>query len=322
MFRGLFCLIAALLLLPACGTSPYAVQSDISSGNFEGAAKRLEERRDGDPDDLDTRLELADVYYQLARKSLDEGNQTAYVDYLRKAQVEILAAVDIDPTSPRPHTWLGIITAYQGDLTASETSFKNARRLSQSQPREMQSGTYDSNLAHIAVYQGKLPDARRYLQRAAKNFAPQDEMDRIMVLAAWKANDMVEARDIFNSAVTLSPAFAGTWDGAPLPKPMQSFDDFAAVCCANPTCGPHMEGACKREKQTVVRREIDLDTVNAERKLEIERQQKLREIYKRRKDVEITIEPEKPAPTATTPPAKTPVPTTAAPKAPAPAPKP
>jgi len=319
MFRGPLCLCVALLLTTGCGgSSPYAVQSDISSGNFEGAAKRLEERRDGDPEDMDTRLELADVYYQLARKSLDQGNQAAYVDYLRKAQVEILAAVNIDPTSPRPHTWLGIITAYQGDLDASETSFKNARRLSQSQPRELQSGTYDSNLAHIAVYQGKLPDARRYLSRAAKNFAPQDEMDRIMVLAAWKANDMVEARDIFNSAVTLSPAFAETWDGAPLPRPMKTFDDFAATCCANPTCGPHMEGACKREKQTVVRREVDVETMNAERKLEVERQQKLREIYKRRKDVEISIEPDE-APAATTPATKTPVPTTTAPKAPAPA---
>jgi len=317
MFRAPLCLIVALLLLSACGTSPYAVQSDIKSGNLEGAAKRLEERRDGDPDDLDTRLELADVYYQIARKALDDGNQPGYVENLRKAQVEILAAVNIDPTSPRPHTWLGIITAYQGDLSASETSFKNARRLSQSQPREMQSGTYDSNLAHISVYEGKLPDARRYLSRAAKNFAPQDEMDRIMVLAAWKENDMVEARDIFNSAVTMSPAFAETWDGAPLPKPMKTFDDFAAACCSNPTCGPHMEGACKRSKQTVVRREIDLDTMNAERKLEVERQQKLREIYKRRKDLEITIEPDA-APAATTPApaAKTPAPPTTKPSTP------
>ena len=39
---------------------------------------------------------------------------------------------------------------------------------------------------------------------------------------------------------------------------------------------------------------LDLETLSEERKLEVERQQKLREIYKRRKDVEITVEDEPP----------------------------
>ncbi len=320
MSRGLVVLFLALLLVAACGgTSPYAVQSDIKSGNLEGAAQKLEQRRSADPDDLETRLELADVYYQLARKELDAGNQPAYVRYLAKAQAEILEAVRIDPTSPRPHTWLGIITAYQGDLNASETSFKNALRLNLRERIELRGGTYYSNLAHIAVYQGKLGDARRYLDKGEKMGAPQDELDRISVLASWKSNDMVEARDIFNNAVVLNPAFAATWDGAPLPKPMQTFDDFAAVCCSNPTCGPHMEGACKRSKQAVARRELDLDTLSEERKLEVQRQQKLREIYKRQKDIEITVE-DAPAPAATAPAPKAPAtpatkaPATAAPK--------
>jgi hypothetical protein len=178
---------------------------------------------------------------------------------------------------------------------------------------ELRGGTYYSNVAHIAVYQGKLGDARRYLDKGAKNGAPQDELDRISVLAAWKSNDMVEARDVFNSAVVLSPAFATTWDGAPLPQPMKTFDDFAAVCCRNPTCGPHMEGACKREKQTVARRELDLDTLSEERKLEVERQTKLREIYKRRKDVEITVE-DAPAPATPAPAAPTPAPKSSTPQ--------
>jgi Flp pilus assembly protein TadD len=308
-------LLVALMFLAACsGTSQYAVNDDIKSGNIEGAAQKLEQRRTEEPDDFDTRLQLADVYYQLARKALDDGNQAAYVSYLSKAQAEILEAVRIDPTSPRPHTWLGIITAYQGDLNAAETSFKNALRLNLRERMELRGGTYYSNIAHISVYQGKLGDARRYLDKGAKMGAPQDELDRISVLAAWKSNDMVEARDIFNSAVTLNPAFAETWDGAPLPRPMKTFDDFAAACCSNPTCGPHMEGACKREKQSVAKRELDLDTLSEERKLEVQRQTKLREIYKRRKDVEITVED---APAATTP--ATPAP--AKPTTPAPAPK-
>lgn len=298
-------LVTIALLLASCGgTSPYAIQNDIKAGNIEGAAEKLEQRRNEYPDDLDTRLLLADAYYQLARKSLDNGDQAGYVRFLTKAQTETLAAVEIDPTSPRPHTWLGIITAYQGDMGASETAFKNALRLNLKERYELRGGTYYSNLAHIAVYQGKLVDARRYLDKGMKSGAPQSEVDRIQTLAAWKANDMTEARDVFNGAVELSPEFARTWDGAPLPQPMKTFDDFAHVCCSNPTCGPYMEGACKREKQAVARRELSLETMEAERKLEVERQQKLREIYKRQKQVEITIEDAPPANAPTSAPKK------------------
>ncbi len=304
MYRGRVWWIAALLFVTACGgVSPYGIQSDIRAGNYEGAAEKLERHRDSHPDDFDTRLALADVQYMIARKSLDEKNQAAYVAALSKAQAEILEAVRIDPTSPRPHTWLGIITAYQGDLDASETSFKNALRLNLRERQELRAGTYYSNIAHISVYQGKLGDARRYLDKGVKNGAPQDEIDRISVLASWKSNDMVDARDVFNSAIVLSPAFATTWDGAPLPQPMKTFDDFAAACCSNPTCGPYMEGACKRAKQSVAHRQIDLDTLAEERKLEVARQQKLREIYRRQKDVSITVEgePEKAPATAPSP---------------------
>jgi len=188
MFRAPVVLLVALMFAASCsGTSPYAIDSDIKSGNLEGAAEKLEQRRSEEPEDFDTRLELADVYYQLARKELDAGNQAAYVSYLAKAQAEILEAVRIDPTSPRPHTWLGIITAYQGDLNASETSFKNALRLNLRERMELRGGTYYSNIAHISVYQGKLGDARRYLDKGAKMGAPQDELDRISVLASWRA---------------------------------------------------------------------------------------------------------------------------------------
>ena len=97
MSRVPLVLLVALISVTGCGgTSPYAVQNDIKSGNLEGAAEKLEQNRTAEPDDFDTRLELADVYYQLARKSLDANNQTAYVSYLAKAQTEILEAVRVE----------------------------------------------------------------------------------------------------------------------------------------------------------------------------------------------------------------------------------
>jgi tetratricopeptide (TPR) repeat protein len=268
----------------------------VKAGNYEGAEQKLEKARDADPDDFDTRLKLGQLYYEMARKAIDDDKQALYVEYLRKAQTEILAAARIEPTSPEPHTWLGIITAYEGDLNGSETAFKNALRLAQQDPYRRYGGTFYSNLAHICVYKGDLQAARRYLTKAAKTGAPQDELDRISVLLAWKENDMVEARDTFDSAATLSKPFAETWDDAPLPKKMTTFDDFAAVCCKNPTCGPHMENACKRERQTVAKRELELSTIQEQMKIERERREKLREIYQKQKNVEITIENEPNAP--------------------------
>ncbi|HXZ84850.1 MAG TPA: hypothetical protein VEI82_05115 [Myxococcota bacterium] len=306
----LWALLGGLALLAAvsCSTepTPREIDQDVKSGHPEDAVKKLEQVRSDDPNDFDVRLRLGELYYEVARKSLDNDKQADYIEYLRKAQNEFLAAAGIEPTSPRPHTWLGIITAYEGDLTGSETSFRNALRLAQTDRYEPVSGTYYSNLAHISVYKGDLQTARHYLDKANKTGAPQDEIDRISVLLAWKENDMVEARDTFTSAAVVSKPFAETWDGAPLPKKMETFDDFAAVCCKNPTCGPHMESACKRERQPVGRRELEIDTVQEQMKIERERRETLRQIYQKQqgqKQVEISVDPDPNAPATTTPPA-------------------
>jgi tetratricopeptide (TPR) repeat protein len=295
-------LLSLLAFVAACaGPTQHSIEQDIEQGDVASATEKLEQRRNAYPDDMNVRLQLADAYYQLARKSLDGGDEPGYVRFLSQAQAETLAAMEIEPTSPRPHTWLGIITAYQGEMNAAETAFKNALRLNLKERYELRGGTFYTNVAHISVYQGKLADARRYLDKGIKSGAPQSEVDRIQTLAAWKANDMVEARDIFNGAVQYSPEYAKTWDGAPLPQEMKTFDDFARTCCSNPTCGPYMEGACKRSKQPVARRDLTLETVAAERQLEVERQKKLREIYRRQKEIEIEIEEDGPAPTGPAP---------------------
>ena len=292
--RALGLALALGAALSCSGSSNYAVQEDVRKGDYEGAAKKLEERSKENPDDFDTHMQLGEAYYLLARKAIDEDKQKEYIEYLRKAQAEYLAAARIEPDSPQPHTSLGIITAYEGDLNGSETAFRNALRLAMEDRYERAGGTYYSNLAHISVYQGDLQKARRYLEKGDKTGAPQDEVARISVLLAWKANDMVEARDTFNGAVVLSPAFAETWDGAPLPKKMESFDDFAAACCKNPTCGPYMEHACARERHEVARRQLEAETVKKQLEIEGERRKELKEIYEKNKALDIQIEKDPP----------------------------
>ena len=303
--RLLSLLVALSLGIGSCTTapSPNEIARDEKEGKLGDAAAKLEKVRDSDPDDFDARIKLSDVYYGMARKSLDDGDQNGYIENLRKAQNEALAAAKIEPTDPEPHTMLGIITAYEGDLNGSEASFKNALRLAQRSQRRYSGGTFYSNLAHICVYKGDLPAARRYLDKAGKVGAPQDELDRISVLMAWKENDMVEAHDIFNGAATTSKVFAETWDGAPLPKKMKTFDDFSETCCKNPTCGPHMEKACIRERQSVAKRELDLSTIEEQKKIEQERREELKKIYSKKKgQVEITVDdPNAAAPSGSSP---------------------
>lgn len=314
-FRTCALALALFAALSCSSTSNRAVEEDMKKGDYDAAAKKLEQRSAEDPDDFNTHIQTGQEYYQLARKAIDDGKQDEYVQFLHKAQAEFLAAAKLEPDSPIPHTELGIITAYEGDLKGSETAFRNALRLAMQDRYERAGGTYYSNLAHISVYQGDLEKARRYLTKGTKTGAPQDEVDRISVLLAWKANDMVEARDVFNGAVELSKQFSETWDGAPLPKKMETFDDFAATCCKNPTCGPYMEHACARERHAVEHRQLDAEAIKKQLALEAERRKQLKEIYERNKGLDVTIEKD-PTPQTDAPQAAP------APKAPPPAPAP
>jgi Tfp pilus assembly protein PilF len=224
--------VAGLFLWLGCSSSaPERSSAKSAPQTAATQAVKLEQVRRSRPRDIDARLELADVYYGMARKALDAGRSEEYVAYLRKAQDVVLEATRIDPKSPRPHTWIGIISAYQGDLDTAARSFRNALRLAQrGRNGRLLEGTYYSNVAHIAVYRGKLSEARLFLQKAMQARAPVDELDRIAVLAAWKANDMTEAREVFDSAlVTSSPSFASTWDQVDLPQPIKNFYDYASV---------------------------------------------------------------------------------------------
>jgi len=289
--------LALFAALSCSTTSERAVQQDVKNGDLDGAAKKIAQRSADDPDDFRTRMESGKDYYSLARRAFDDGKQADFMGYLRKSQDECLAAAKLDPDDPSPHTWLGIVAAYQGDMNAADLAMRNALRLASMDPYQRGApGFYYVNLAYISVYRGDLLKARRYLAKAQKRGVDPDELARVSILISWKANDMVEARDIFNGEAILSHGFTGTWDGEPLTKKMESFDDFAAVCCKNPSCGPNMEHACARERQAVARRDNDAETVQAQLEAERERRAKLKEIYDQHKELNIEIEKEpKPA---------------------------
>ncbi len=248
------------------------------------ALAQLERKVEAKPRNLEARHELGRAYYERARALLDRKQFDAYETYLGRAMDQWIAALRIAPENPSPHTWMGIVAAYQGNLDAAEQNFQNARRLS---PRSPVSYT---NLAQIEIYDGELTKARRYLAIARKYRAPAVIVELNESLAAWRQGDMVEARDLFESAYSLDPREVNTWDEAPVADPIESFHDFTEYCCSNPACGPYMENACHDMRLEVKRREVDAETVRQELLLEMERRRRLAEIYKRRTDLEIEIE--------------------------------
>ena len=225
------------------------------------------------------------AYYKLARKALDENREQDYTRYLEKSLDAVLEATRIEPESPRTHTWMGIITAYRDDLDGALASFKNARRLNGRAP------VHHLNIAQIQVYRGELSRAHYSVEKARRLGARGAFVDIVEALAAWRRGDLVEARDLFEQAYALNPEEVNTWDEAPVDQPIESFKDFAAYCCANHTCGPHMGKACQRMQLAVKERELQDETLRRELVIEMERRRKLREIYEGRRDLQIEVEP-------------------------------
>jgi Flp pilus assembly protein TadD len=279
-----------VLLLAACAASTYSdrrrAEKAIEAGRLDEAVATLEKARERAPNDPEALDDLGKAYYQRARKAGDEGRQQDYWADLERAQNAWLDSLRADPESPSPHTWMGIASAYQGQLDSALRSFNNARKLDELNP------IHYTNIAQIYIYKGDLTKARRWLEAGKRRGAPPPVLELNEVLAAWKAGDEVEARDVFETAYALNPKFVNTWDEAPVSRPIESFNDFTAYCCSNPACGPYMTGACKQLELDVEQRKVSDDLVRQELQLEMERRRKLSEIYRGRKDLEIEVEPE------------------------------
>lgn len=281
-----------LVLATACGPTQLGEQRRaeelMSQGSPEQAARVLEAQREAHPDDPELRHQLGRAYYRTARQHLEAGRFEQYESYLALALDEWVEELRLDPSRPGPHVMMAIVTLHQGQLDSSISSLQNARRLSPRNPMSY------SNLGEAYVYKGDFSKARSYLKRARKSGLIPANVEIIEALAAWKTGDLVEARDLFASAQALDPQVVATWNEAPLTDPIETFEDFTSFCCADIACGPYMENACQNLELDVRRREVRDETIRKEMLLEMERRRKLEEIYKRRRDLEIEVEPPEP----------------------------
>jgi tetratricopeptide (TPR) repeat protein len=281
-------LLGLVLVLLACtgvgGPSRSQVEKALDAGRLDEAVALAERRRDHYPRDPTVRDELGEVYYKAARKALDEERYDDYTRFLSLALDEWVESLRLDPASPSPHTWMGIVAAYQGDLDRALNSFHNARRLGDRSP------IHYSNLAEVYIYRGDLAKARRYMEKARRLGAPPVILEITGTLASWRSGDLVEARDLFDSAYGLDPAQVNSWNEAPVSDPIESFEDFTGYCCSHVACGPYMETPCTHLKHDIAHRKLRDETIRQELVIEMERRRKLEQIYRGRKDLQVEIE--------------------------------
>jgi cytochrome c-type biogenesis protein CcmH/NrfG len=262
-------------------------EKDLAAGRVDEAIASLERVVTEHPNDFDSRDLLGLAYYRRARQALDEDRDDDYERDLKWAMDQWIESLRLNPTSARPHTWMGIVAAYQGNLKSATTNFRNALRLD---PRNASNYT---NLAQVLIYRGEVARARRWLKKSRRFHPNPAVLDLDYAFAAWRQGDLVEAEDLFNSAYLYSPEEVNTWDEAPVREHIDTFEKFAEYCCSNPACGPYMEVQCKEMQLEVARRQVRAETVRKELLIEMERRRKLDEIYGDRKDLKIEVEPAK-----------------------------
>jgi len=246
---------------------------------------KLEQARDARPNDPTRRVDLAGGYYRQARLALDQKDYTSYETYLGKSMDEALEGARLDPRSPQPHFFMGVVAAYQGHIDSTLRSFANARKL---EPRAWQAYT---NIAETMVYKGtERREIERWIDRAEKLGADSAVVELDLCLVSWRDGDLEAAERHFERVKRLGPKTLEQWNEAPVPKPIVTFADLRAYCCGSPACGPYLANACKQAQLEVTAHDVPAEVARRELVIEMERRRKLNEIYQNRKDLEIQVE--------------------------------
>ena len=290
--RGVASLVVlALALLSCTNATVQHAERLVSNGDLEGARVALEAERQREPEDVDVRVALGEVYYKLARNELDSlGDETAYLVYLERSVDEFVSALEIDPKDDRPHFYLAVMDAYRGDLPQAMRGFQNTRRLAPT-------GIAYTNIAEIYVYMGHRGKSRYFNALGLRKGAPKSAVIFNEMLLKWKEGDVDGARSRFRTLKNQHPEMVRNINVARLPTAPEEFEDFAGYCCRSPACGPYMRDACHDLSLEVHDRELSKETILQELRIEMEKTRRLNELYEQRKELKIEIEPtEAPAP--------------------------
>ena len=273
---------------PAGGSSAPGAQPARAAAPAEpdlaSQAARLERERDANPNHVDTRVALGEVYYRIARDALDrDQDETRYLDYLALSVDEFVSASELDPSDQRPHFYLAVMDTYRGDIKQALRGFDNARRL---QP----SGIAYTNIAEIFIYMGAIDKAYSWNDMGVRRGAPASAVLFNEMLLAWREDDLRRAQSIFSRLRQHYPEAIETINVARLPKAPRHFEEFAAYCCGSPACGPYMKDPCGALELAVKEESLSEDATLRQLQIEIEKTRRLKKVYRQHKELDVEIE--------------------------------
>ena len=281
-----------LALAGAAGAKP----AEVPMAPTADQVAQYERARDKRPNRADLRDELGLAYYRFARGAFDRGDYPVYEDYLARAMKEWLASLRLDPENSAPHTYMGIVSAYQGRIDDALDSFYNARSL------EPGAGVYYTNIAETMIYAGRpARDVETWLSRGERMGVSPAIVELNYCLLRWRDGNVEAAGRSFYRALKFDPSVVHVWNEAPVSKPINTFEDLTQYCCGSPACGPYLANACKTAERDVVIRAVPAETARRELVIEMEKRRELERIYKQRRDLEVRVKDPEPAPAGTQP---------------------
>jgi hypothetical protein len=244
----------------------------------------LERARDKRPQEAERRDALALAYYRFARGALDRKEFATYESYLARAMREWIESLRIDPRSPSPHIFMGMVSAYQGRIEDTLDSMYNARQL------EPRSPVAYTNIAETLIYAGKpAREVETWLSRGERMGVNPALVELNYCLLRWRDGDLEGAARRFYRARKLDPEVVSVWNEAPVTGPLRTFEDLTHYCCGSSACGPYLADACGVAKEEVARRELPEETALRELRIEMERRRELERIYQQRRDLEVRV---------------------------------
>ena len=280
----------------ALGVSAAAKQVEVPMAPTPAEVAQYERARDKRPNRADVRDDLGLAYYRFARGALDRGEFPVYEDYLARAMKEWLASLRLEPENSAPHTYMGIVSAYQGRIEDALDSFYNARSL------EPGAGVYYTNIAETLIYAGRpAREVQTWISRGERMGVSPAIVELNYCLLRWRDGDVEAAGRNFYRALKFDPSVVHVWNEAPVSNPIQTFEDLTQYCCGSPACGPYLANACKTAERDVVIRAVPAETARRELVIEMEKRRELDRIYKQRRDLEVRVKDAEAAPAETQP---------------------
>jgi tetratricopeptide (TPR) repeat protein len=282
-------IILPLTLVVGCALAPTLreVEGDVREERYDEALVKLEELREGRPTDPAVRSALSYLYFLLALRTLRGEAEDDYFRYLQLSADEAIEVMELEPRLPGPHSHMGIVAGFQGELDRALHHFHNARRLG---PNDW---LHYLNISEIHLLKGEISVGRHWLETCRRRGAPPGAVEYASLLAAWRTGDLNEAQDLFGLLYELDSEFTKSrWENSVAePGNVENLEDLAGRCCASVVCGPYMSWLCREMRRDVRWLEQGDEQRREMLRRERERQQRIREIYERNKDVEIAIEP-------------------------------